>query len=604
MRNFIKNISWALLALLIISVIFSYLWSGPAEKSETVGLNEIVAKIKNNEAAKITVSGSDLTLVTKDNKIFKSAKEPDASLTETLKNYGVTPEELSNLQIDVKGQSSWSFWLGILAQTLLPFILIVVFFWLIMRQSQKGVNQAFSFGKVRLKLSIPNKEKVTFQDVAGLDEAKEELKEIVEFLKNPKKFLNMGARIPRGVLLMGPPGSGKTLLARAVSGEANVPFFHMSGAEFVEMFVGVGAARVRDVFMTAKKAAPSILFIDEIDAVGRERGAGLGGGHDEREQTLNQILVEMDGFERDSNVIVIAATNRPDILDVALLRPGRFDRRIILDLPDIREREEILKIHSREKPLAKEVNLRRIAERTPGFSGADLANLVNEAAILAARRNKQEVSQSELFESIEKVILGPERRSRMISESEKKIIAYHESGHALVTYYSPEADPVQKISVISRGQAGGYTLKVPLEDRRLRNRKQFLAELAVLLAGYVSERLVLGDISTGATNDLKEASALTRKLVTQFGMSDKLGPITYGKTEEMVFLGREITTEKNYSEKMATEIDAEVKKIISDAEKTAEKIIKTHRQKLNLLAETLMKKEIIEKEEFEKLMST
>ena len=603
MRNFIKNISWALLALLIISVIFSYLWSGPAEKSETVGLNEIVAKIKNNEAAKITVSGSDLTLVTKDNKIFKSAKELDASLTETLKNYGVTPEELSNLQIDVKGQSSWSFWLGILAQTLLPFILIVVFFWLIMRQSQKGVNQAFSFGKVRLKLSIPNKEKVTFQDVAGLDEAKEELKEIVEFLKNPKKFLNMGARIPRGVLLMGPPGSGKTLLARAVSGEANVPFFHMSGAEFVEMFVGVGAARVRDVFMTAKKAAPSILFIDEIDAVGRERGAGLGGGHDEREQTLNQILVEMDGFERDSNVIVIAATNRPDILDVALLRPGRFDRRIILDLPDIREREEILKIHSREKPLAKEVNLRRIAERTPGFSGADLANLVNEAAILAARRNKQEVSQSELFESIEKVILGPERRSRMISESEKKIIAYHESGHALVTYYSPEADPVQKISVISRGQAGGYTLKVPLEDRRLRNRKQFLAELAVLLAGYVSERLVLGDISTGATNDLKEASALTRKLVTQFGMSDKLGPITYGKTEEMVFLGREITTEKNYSEKMATEIDAEVKKIISDAEKTAEKIIKTHRQKLNLLAETLMKKEIIEKEEFEKLMS-
>jgi len=603
MRNFIKNISWALLLLLIISVIFSYFWSGPAEKSESVGLNEIVAKIKNNEATKITVSGSDLTLLTKDNKIFKSSKESDASLTETLKNYGVTPEQLSNLQIDVKGQSSWSFWLGILAQTLLPFILIVLFFWLIMRQSQKGVNQAFSFGKVRLKLSIPNKEKVTFQDVAGLDEAKEELKEIVEFLKNPKKFLNMGARIPRGVLLMGPPGSGKTLLARAVSGEANVPFFHMSGAEFVEMFVGVGAARVRDVFMTAKKAAPSILFIDEIDAVGRERGAGLGGGHDEREQTLNQILVEMDGFERDSNVIVMAATNRPDILDIALLRPGRFDRRIILDLPDIRGREEILKIHSRQKPLAKEVNLRRIAERTPGFSGADLANLVNEAAILAARRNKHEVTQDELFESIEKVILGPERRSRMISESEKKIIAYHEAGHALVTHYSPEADPVQKISVISRGQAGGYTLKVPLEDRRLRSRKQFLAELAVFLAGYVSERLVLGDISTGATNDLKEASALTRKLVTQFGMSDKLGPITYGKTEEMVFLGREITTEKNYSEKMAAEIDAEVKKTITNAEKTAEKIIKTHRQKLDLLADTLMKKEIIEKEEFEKLMS-
>jgi cell division protease FtsH len=515
----------------------------------------------------------------------------------------VTSEQLAGLTIEMKEESSWGFWLGIALQTLVPFILIVAFFWFIMRQSQKGANQAFSFGKVRLKLSVPNKEKVTFQDVAGLNEAKEELKEIVEFLKNPKKFLGMGARIPRGVLLMGPPGSGKTLLARAVSGEANVPFFHMSGAEFVEMFVGVGAARVRDVFETAKKAAPSILFIDEIDAVGRERGAGMGGGHDEREQTLNQILVEMDGFERDTNVIVMAATNRPDILDAALLRPGRFDRRIFLDLPDIGEREAILKIHSRQKPIAKEVDFRRIAERTPGFSGADLANLMNEAAILSARRNKTQVTQAELFESIEKVILGPERKSRMISEKEKKIIAYHEAGHALVTYYLPEADPVQKVSVISRGQVGGYTFKVPLEDRRLHGRKQFLAEIAALLAGFISEKIVLGDISTGASNDLKEASILTRKLVTQFGMSEKIGPITYGKTEEMIFLGREMTTEKNYSEKMAMEIDSEVKKIIMAAEKTADKIIKTYRQKLDLLAETLIKDEIIEKEEFEKLMS-
>lgn len=602
MKNFAKNISWALLALLAISLVFSYFWSGPAVKSETIGLNDVVAKIQNNEVSKITVNGNNLTLLTKDNKTFKSLKESDSSLTETLKNYGVTPKQLASLTIEMKEASSLSFWLGILLQTLVPFILIVAFFWFIMRQSQKGVNQAFSFGKARLKLSVPNKEKVTFQDVAGSNEAKEELREIVEFLKNPKKFLEMGARIPRGVLLMGPPGSGKTLLARAVSGEASVPFFHMSGAEFVEMFVGVGAARVRDVFDIAKKAAPSILFIDEIDAVGRERGAGMGGGHDEREQTLNQILVEMDGFDRDTNVIVMAATNRPDILDTALLRPGRFDRRIVLDLPDIGEREKILKIHSRQKPLAKEVNLRRIAERTPGFSGADLANLMNEAAILAARRNKSQVTQAELFESIEKVILGPERKSRMISEKEKKIIAYHEAGHALVTYYLPEADPVQKVSVISRGQVGGYTLKVPLEDRRLHSRKQFLAEIAVLLAGFISEKIVLGDISTGASNDLKEASTLTRKLVTQFGMSDKLGPITYGKTEEMIFLGREMTTEKNYSEKMAMEIDAEVKKIITNAEKTADKIIKTHRQKLDLLAETLIKDEIIEKEEFEKLM--
>jgi cell division protease FtsH len=483
----------------------------------------------------------------------------------------------------------------------LPLAVIVLFFLWMNKQAQKGVGQAFTFGKANLRISS-SKERVTFKDVAGLEEAKQELREVVEFLKNPKKFLDLGAKIPRGVLLMGPPGSGKTLLARAVAGEANVPFFHISGAEFVELFVGVGASRVRDAFATAKRAAPSILFIDEIDAVGRERGAGLGGGHDEREQTLNQILVEMDGFDRDTNVIVMAATNRPDILDPALLRPGRFDRRVVLDLPDLKEREEILKIHCRDKVLGKDVFLRRIAERTPGFSGADLANLVNEAAILAARRNKKEINQAEFLESIEKVILGPERKSRVISEKEKQIIAYHESGHALVAHYLPDADPVQKVSIIARGQAGGYTLKMPIEDRRLQTKKQFLAELAILMAGYMAEKIYLGDVSTGAANDLKEASELARKLVMRFGMSDKLGPLTFGKTEELIFLGREITAEKNYSEKTAELIDAEVERFIQNAIKQAEKIIKDHKNQMELLVKTLLEKEVIEKEEFEKLL--
>lgn len=602
MKNFLKNLAWAILIFLILSSLFSYFWAGLEAPAKKISFNDLILKIKNQEIEKIVLSGNEITVFSRDGKSFKTNKEEGVGFTQLLKDYGLTSEEISRLPIEIKGSSGWGFWLGLFLQTFLPLLVIILFLFWINRQAQKGIGQAFSFGKARLRLFTPPKEKVTFKDVAGLEEAKEELKEIVEFLKSPEKFLKIGARIPRGVLLMGPPGSGKTLLARAVAGEANVPFFHISGAEFVELFVGVGASRVRDAFSIAKKSAPSILFIDEIDAVGRERGAGLGGGHDEREQTLNQILVEMDGFERDTNVIVMAATNRPDILDPALLRPGRFDRRIVLDLPDIKEREEILKIHCRGKPLAKDVDLKRVTERTPGFSGADLANLVNEAAILAARRGKKEINQTEFFESIEKVILGPERKTRVISENEKKIIAYHEAGHALVTYYQPEADPVQKISIISRGQAGGYTLKVPLEDRRLRTKKQFLAELAVLMGGYVAEKLVFQDISTGASNDLKEASNLTRKLVTQFGMSEKLGPITFGKTEELIFLGREITTEKNYSEKVATEIDNEVKKIIKNAVKEAERILTTHRDKLELLAKTLIKKEIIEKEEFEKLM--
>jgi cell division protease FtsH len=602
MKHIVKNLVIALVVLICISIAFSMFFGDFAqEDSSAITLNEVVAKIKNNEVKKIAVDGSDLEIITQDDKTFSAVKEQDSSLSETLKNYGITPEQLNGIQVEIKNESDWGVWASVLIN-FLPLILFIAFFFWLNKQAQKGTGQAFSFGKSSLKMFIPSKEKISFLDVAGLEEAKQELKEVVEFLKTPKKFLDIGAKIPRGVLLMGLPGTGKTLLARAVAGEANVPFFHISGAEFVEMFVGVGAARVRDVFMTAKKASPAILFIDEIDAVGRERGTGLGGGHDEREQTLNQILVEMDGFDNNTNIIVMAATNRPDVLDSALLRPGRFDRRVVLDLPDINEREAILKIHSRNKLLAKDNNLRRIAERTPGFSGADLANLVNEGAILSARRNKKEVGQIELLESIEKVILGPERKTKTIAEIEKKIIAYHEAGHAVVAHFSEYSDPVQKVSIIARGHAGGYTLKVPLEDRRLRTKKQFLAELAVLMGGFLSEKIFLKDISTGASNDLKEASSLARKLITRWGMSEKMGPITFGKTDEMIFLGREISTEKNYSEKIATEIDGEVKKLIDDALKSAEKILKTQKAKLDLLIKTLLDKEVIEKEEFEKIM--
>jgi cell division protease FtsH len=603
MKNLFKNIAIGILVFILLSSIFSYFWTeeGKMNAPQKVSLSELALKVKNNEIKNITVSDVNIKAITQDDKILTTTKESGVSIVETLKNFGVSDENLTKVHIEIKTPSDWLILAGMILPSLLSLGLIILFFVWMNKQAQKGVGQAFSFGKVNLKISTP-KEKITFKDVAGLEEVKQELNEVVEFLKSPKKFLDLGAKIPRGVLLMGPPGSGKTLLARAVAGEANVPFFHISGAEFVELFVGVGASRVRDVFATAKRAAPSILFVDEIDAVGRERGAGLGGGNDEREQTLNQILVEMDGFERDTNVIVMAATNRPDVLDQALLRPGRFDRRIYLDLPDLNEREEILKIHCRNKVMAKEVNLRRVAERTPGFSGADLANLVNEAAILAARKNKKEINQTEFFEAIEKVILGPERKHRFISEKEKNIIAYHEAGHALVAYHSPDVDPVQKISIISRGQAGGYTLKIPLEDRRLATKKQFLAELVVLMGGYVAEKVYMGDVSTGASNDLKEASELARRLVMQYGMSDKLGPISFGKSEDLIFLGREITTEKNYSEKTAIEIDNEVKRLIDEATKKAEKIIKENKKQIEILTKTLLEKEVLEKEEFEKLM--
>jgi len=447
------------------------------------------------------------------------------------------------------------------------------------------------------------KEKVTFEDVAGLHEAKNELKEIVEFLRSPRKFLEIGAKIPRGVILIGPPGSGKTLLARAVSGEASVPFFHMSGSEFVEMFVGVGASRVRDLFQTAKRHAPSIVFVDEIDAVGRHRGAGLGGGHDEREQTLNQILVEMDGFDRETNVIVMAATNRPDILDPALLRPGRFDRRVMLDAPDINDREAILRLHTRGKPLAPEANLRKIAERTPGFSGADLANIMNEAAILAARKNKKIIEQIDIIESIEKVMLGPERKSHILTEQEKKIAAYHEAGHALVAALLPNADPVHKVSIVSRGRVAGYTLKLPIEDRHLHRYREFLADLAVSLGGYASEKIVFNELTTGASNDLQIATDLARRLVTQYGMSEKFGPIVFGDRQELIFLGKEITEQRNYSEEYAFQIDEEISKLIKDAYQIATKLIKQNRKKLDKIAKILIEKEIIEQDEFQKLMA-
>ncbi len=600
MSNFFKNLTWAILTLLVVSIVFSLVLA-PQTPPEKLSLSQVAQDINSGSVTQIKVNGDSLSISLKDGKTADSKKETEAGITESLKNFGVDPAALGKVNIEVVDQSGWQFWAGILIPTLLPLIIIGFIFWIMFRQAKTGVNQAFNFGRSNLKLST-FKDKVMFKDVAGLKEAKEELFEVVDFLKNPKKFLDLGARIPRGILLMGPPGTGKTLIARATAGESNVPFFFISASEFVEMFVGVGASRTRDAFATARRAAPAILFIDEIDAVGRQRGAGLGGGNDEREQTLNQILVELDGFDRDTRVIVLAATNRPDILDPALLRPGRFDRRVILDLPDLNDREAILKIHIQTKPVDPKVDLRKVAMRTPGFSGADLANLMNEAAILAARRGKKVVSQDEFLESVEKVMLGPERKSRVITVKEKEITAYHEGGHALVAASLKDSDPVHKVSIVSRGFAGGYTMKVPSEDQHLRTRKQFLTDLAMMLGGYASEKLTFGDISTGASNDLKEASELARKLVTKYGMSEALGPQTFGKSDEMIFLGREISTEKNYSEQVAAQIDAEVKNFITRSYEVAQKILRTNKGALRAIATTLIEKETLEQEEFKKLL--
>jgi cell division protease FtsH len=605
MKNLIKNFILILLIFLAISAIFN-LFSSPFEEEKEISFSQLVADINQEKVKKITISGDELSIIYYDGSKANSRKEAEISLSQSLINYGVEKERLKGLEIEPKSEGGEN-WLvfGTLISIILPLLLFGFFFWMLFRQAKTGAMQAFDFTKARARLFGVGgvvKEKVAFKDVAGLKEAKEELKEIVDFLKNPKKYLQMGARIPRGVLLVGPAGCGKTLLARAVAGEASVPFFHISGSEFVELFVGVGAGRVRDLFKTAKKNAPCLVFIDELDAVGRMRGAGVGGGHDEREQTLNQILVEMDGFERDTNVIVISATNRPDILDPALLRPGRFDRKVVLNLPDISDREEILKIHCRGKPLALNINLREVAERTPGFSGADLANVVNEAAILAARRGKRQVFQEELLESIEKVLLGPERKSHILSKKEKEIAAFHEAGHALVSSLLPGTEPVRKISIVARGRAAGYTLKMPAEERKIKTKSEFLSEMAILLAGLCAEKINFKEISTGAADDLKKATKLAQKLVKEYGMSS-LGPIAFGKKEELVFLGKEISEQRTYSEKVAAQIDREVAKFIKNAESRAHKILTKKRKLLEKIAKTLIEKETIEREEFEKLIA-
>lgn len=597
MKKLSNNVISGILLLLTLTLAFS-LFIQTGGEPQPIGLDQLALKINAGEVESIIVRGDDIRIALKSGEAALAKKEVESGLSETLKNYGVTAEAMRAVALSVEDPSGFRFWMGLLLPTFLPIIIIGVILWYIFRQAKTGASQAFSFGRSNIKLFSSFKDRVTFKDVAGLKEAKKELEEIVDFLKNPKKYLEIGAQIPRGVLLMGPPGTGKTLLARAVAGEAGVPFFHISASEFVEMFVGVGAARTRDAFQTAKKAAPAILFIDEIDAVGRERGAGLGGGHDEREQTLNQILVEMDGFERDSRVIVLAATNRPDVLDQALLRPGRFDRRVLLDLPDINDREEILKIHAREKKMDKVIDFRQVAVRTPGFSGADLSNLMNESAILAASQDRKTVTQADIVASIEKVMLGPERRSRAISEKEKTITAYHEAGHALVGASLKDAHPVHKISIVSRGHAGGYTLSLPSEEIRLKTRAQFMADLAMTMGGYATEEEVFGDISTGASNDLKRATETARRVVTKFGMSEKLGPVVYGHEHESVFLGKELGTERNYSETVAAEIDSEVRRLLTQAYQTAKKIIKERRKALNTIAETLMKQESLEQEEF------
>jgi cell division protease FtsH len=563
--------------------------------AQPLSLNELAQDVQLGKVARIVVendgslrviykTGSETATTTG----VEAYKEPDSTLVAQLTALGVSPERLSaeNVKIEVEPPSVWSGLLGGFLVYLLPLLLMLGVFWFIFRQAQGSNNAAMSFGKSRARMFSGEHPTVTFADVAGADESKQELAEVVEFLKEPQKFIQLGARIPKGVLLVGPPGTGKTLLAKAVSGEAGVPFFSISGSEFVEMFVGVGASRVRDLFDQAKRHSPCIVFVDEIDAVGRQRGAGLGGSHDEREQTLNQMLVEMDGFDTDTNVIIIAATNRPDILDPALLRPGRFDRRVTLDRPDVKGREP-------------NVDLASLARGTPGFVGADLENLVNESAILAARRNKKAIGQAELEEAIERVVMGPERKSRLISDEEKRIIAYHEAGHAVVANAIPEADPVQKVTIVGRGQAGGLTWFRPEEDRLLYSRKKLLANLAYMLGGRVAEELVFDDITSGASNDIEQVTRLARTMVTRLGMSSELGPMLYGQKEELIFLGREISEQRDYSEAVAEKIDAEVRRIVDESYKLAKKLLTKYRKQLDAVAQKLLEVETLTREEFE-----
>ena len=591
-----------LLLFVAIIVMVVYQFQQQATTQESLTINELAADIQNGEVTRVIEDENRLRVTYSDGTESESHKESDATLVQQLKELGVSTASLSpeSVIIEVKPPSAW---LGIATALgyFIPFILLAGVFWFVFRQAQGSNNAAMSFGKSRARMFTGENPTVTFDDVAGIEEAKEELAEVVEFLREPEKFISLGARIPKGVLLVGPPGTGKTLLAKAVSGEAAVPFFSISGSEFVEMFVGVGASRVRDLFEQAKRHSPCIVFVDEIDAVGRQRGAGLGGSHDEREQTLNQMLVEMDGFDTDTNVIIVAATNRPDILDPALLRPGRFDRRVVLDRPDMRGREAILRVHVKGKPLSPDVDLAVLARATPGFVGADIENLVNEGAILAARRSKKVVEQIDLEEAIERVIAGPERKSRLINEEEKRIIAYHEAGHAIVANSIPEADPVHKLSITSRGMAGGYTIMLPEEDRTLMSRKKLYADMVGLLGGRAAESVVFDDITSGASNDLERVTKMARAMVTRLGMSAELGPMVYGQKEELIFLGREISEQRDYSEDVAQQIDKEVHKIVSEAYDHARSIIIEYRDKLDSVAQRLLEVETIKREEFEEI---
>ena len=600
--RWMRNSLIYLLIIVAVIAIFFTLFSQPLGGSQEISINEVVALTARGDVAAIEVRGDILDILTVSGESLTSRKEEGASIVEILERSGVDPVT-TNVEISVKGSSGLSSIIGILFN-FLPLIFFGAVLLFMMRQAQGGSNQTFSFGKSRARVAMGNSPTVSFDDVAGVAEAKEELQEVVEFLKFPERFLALGAKIPKGVLLIGPPGTGKTLMARAVSGEAGVPFFSISGSEFVEMFVGVGASRVRDLFDQAKRNAPCIVFVDEIDAVGRHRGAGLGGGHDEREQTLNQILVEMDGFESGTNVIVLAATNRPDILDPALLRPGRFDRKVTLDNPDIAGRKQILEVHSKGKPLTADVDLENIARQTGGFSGADLANLVNESAILAARRNLKEIGPPEFYESVDRVIAGPERKSRRISDREKEMTACHEAGHALVAHVLPNADKPFKVTIVARGQTAGHTRYLPEEDRQMWTKHQFEDMLAAALGGRVAEEVVFNEVTTGAGNDLEQATNIAQSMVTRYGMSEKLGPRTFGKREQMVFLGREISQQRDYSNDVAETIDDEIHDIINSAYESAQKAITENMAKLTQLSKYLLENETAESDVLEQIWST
>jgi cell division protease FtsH len=577
-------------------LVYSF-YSQRAQNTQDMTLSNVATQVRENNVASIRVEDDKLLVEMRDGSEVVSHKGSESTLTEQLQHLGVSTEQLAEVEIEVVEPPDWMTLLSAGGSILLV-VAMLVGGYVMLRQFQGANNRALSFGQSRARMYTGDQPSITFEDVGGVREAKEGLHEVVEFLKEPEKFIQLGARIPKGVLLMGAPGTGKTLLAKAVSGEAGVPFFSISGSEFVEMFVGVGASRVRDLFEQAKKHSPCIIFLDEIDAVGRHRGAGLGGSHDEREQTLNQILVEMDGFDTDTNIIIIAATNRPDILDPALLRPGRFDRRVVLDRPDIRGRTEILEVHARGKPLAEDVELETLARATPGFVGADIENLINEAAILAARRDKQVIGMEEFEVSIERVIAGPERKSRVMSEEEKRITAYHEAGHAIVGHVLPKCDPVHKVSIVARGMASGYTMALPEEDQYLESKEEYQDDLAFALGGRTAEEIVFGDVTTGAANDLDRVTKLARSMVTRYGMSDKLGPMTFGQKEELVFLGKEIGEQRDYSESVARQIDEEVRRIVQEAHQTAREILINHREALDRIAETLMDLETLDADQF------